>query len=105
MEVNGHLHIPATLLEEDLRLVTINKVKWVSPKPSLDALDDTHFLLLPGIEPHFLDRPARNLFFIQTELPRHDRPLNQRSNCSRFTLNVSIRNQHQKAKCIPPILW
>jgi hypothetical protein len=81
----GHRHTPATLLQEELRLVTINEVNCVSPKPSLDDLDDTHFLLLPGIEPHFLDRSARNLVFTQTELPRHDRPLNQPSNCSRFT--------------------
>jgi hypothetical protein len=97
MEVNGHLRTPATLLQEELRLVIINKVNWVSPKPSLDALDDTYFLLLPGIEPHFLARPARNLVFIQTELPRHDRPLNQRSNCSSFTQYVSIRTEDQQA--------
>ena len=85
MEANGHLHTPATLLREEVRLVTIKIANWVGHKPSLDALDDTYFLLLPGIEPHFLDRQARNLVFIQTELPRHDRPLNQRSNCSRST--------------------
>jgi len=85
MEVNGQIHTPTTVLQEQLRPVTMNKVNWVSPKARLEALDDTYFLLLPGIEPHFLDRPARNLVFIQTELPRHDRPLNQPSNCGRFT--------------------
>lgn len=85
MEMNGNFHTLATLLQEELRLVTIKKVNWVSPRPSLYSPDGIYFLLLPGIEPHFLDGPARNLVFIQTERSRHDRPLNQRSNCNRFT--------------------
>jgi hypothetical protein len=68
---------------------------WPSGDPRFDmpALDNAHCLLLPGIEPHFLYRPSRNLVFIQTGLPWQD----QRSDCSRFTLYISIRTQHQQA--------
>jgi hypothetical protein len=68
MEVSGQLHDPAVLSAKETNPVTHCIVGWVGPRAGLDIVKI--ILLLPGIEPKLLGRPARSLVAIPTEISR-----------------------------------
>jgi hypothetical protein len=66
MEVRGQLHDPAALPQGKVPPVIIRLEAGWAPESVWDCGENS--LLVPGIEPRFLDNPSHNLVTLRTEL-------------------------------------
>jgi hypothetical protein len=69
MEMTGQLHASVTLpLGKGTSFLIRQEAVWATKSMSEWFGEQINLLILPGIEPRFLDRPFRSLFVIPTEL-------------------------------------
>ena len=54
MEASGHLHAPAAIQQGERPHSILWMGDWVSPIANLKVLEEKKLLLLPGIEPSFV---------------------------------------------------